>query len=221
MIVFMCLFFSSVFSGSVGVEEETVFSNSWAVEVKGGRHVADRLAEKHGFINKGLVRKTPSESLTLSLWYSFDHDINIFQVGSLEDVYHFVHRESPSRVSRSLSSLHPKHHDLVAEEQVRKLLVIWSSTVLNHGCSLHAIYSATEQDIKIVTADLTCMYPVSLGTQLGQLMDYLHPQWQAEFTFLRASVCKNVRKLLIITLGTLSQHSIIVKEMTRTGLTFG
>ena len=39
-------------------EEETVFSNSWAVEVKGGGHVADRLAEKHGFINKGLVRKT-------------------------------------------------------------------------------------------------------------------------------------------------------------------
>ena len=61
MIVFVCLFFSSVFSGSVGVEEEAVFSNSWAVEVKGGRHVADRLAEKHGFINKGLVRKTPSE----------------------------------------------------------------------------------------------------------------------------------------------------------------
>lgn len=41
-------------------EEETVFSNSWAVEVKGGSHVADQLAEKHGFINKGLVRKTLS-----------------------------------------------------------------------------------------------------------------------------------------------------------------
>lgn len=39
-------------------EEETVFSNSWAVEVKGGSHIADQLAEKHGFINKGLVRKT-------------------------------------------------------------------------------------------------------------------------------------------------------------------
>ena len=50
-----------------------------------------------------------------------------FQVGSLEDVYHFVHRESPSRVSRSLSSLHPKHHDLVAEEQVRKLLFVCHS----------------------------------------------------------------------------------------------
>ena len=41
-------------------EEETVFSNSWAVEVKGGSHIADQLAEKHGFINNGLVRKTLS-----------------------------------------------------------------------------------------------------------------------------------------------------------------
>ena len=40
-------------------EEENVFSNSWAVEVKGGSHVADQLAEKHGFINKGPVRQTP------------------------------------------------------------------------------------------------------------------------------------------------------------------
>ena len=37
-------------------EEEVVFSNSWAVEVKGGSYLADQLAEKHGFINKGLVR---------------------------------------------------------------------------------------------------------------------------------------------------------------------
>ena len=36
-------------------EEEVVFSNSWAVEAKGGSHLADRLAEKHGFVNQGLV----------------------------------------------------------------------------------------------------------------------------------------------------------------------
>lgn len=58
--------------------------------------------------------------------YSFGHEYNVlfytFKVGALEDVYHFVHLESPSRVSRSLSSLHPKHHDLIAEEQVRMLL---------------------------------------------------------------------------------------------------
>ena len=41
-------------------EEENVFSNSWAVEVKGGSHVADQLAEKHGFINRGLVRRVQS-----------------------------------------------------------------------------------------------------------------------------------------------------------------
>lgn len=39
-------------------EEQSVFSNSWAVEVKGGLRIADQLAEKHGFINRGLVRKT-------------------------------------------------------------------------------------------------------------------------------------------------------------------
>ena len=35
--------------------KEEVYSNSWAVEVKGGHHVADALAKKHGFINKGQV----------------------------------------------------------------------------------------------------------------------------------------------------------------------
>ena len=37
--------------------KEAVFSNSWAVEVKGGHHVANELARKHGFINKGQVCK--------------------------------------------------------------------------------------------------------------------------------------------------------------------
>ena len=35
--------------------KEEVYSNSWAVEVRGGHHVADALAKKHGFINKGQV----------------------------------------------------------------------------------------------------------------------------------------------------------------------
>lgn len=43
-------------------EEDHVFSNSWAVEVKGGSYIADQLAKKHGFINKGLVRKTSKVS---------------------------------------------------------------------------------------------------------------------------------------------------------------
>ena len=36
-------------------EEEADFSNSWAVEIHGGLEVADDLAKKHGFINKGQV----------------------------------------------------------------------------------------------------------------------------------------------------------------------
>lgn len=35
--------------------KEEVYSNSWAVEVNGGHHVADATARKHGFINKGQV----------------------------------------------------------------------------------------------------------------------------------------------------------------------
>jgi hypothetical protein len=31
---------------------------------------------------------------------------------------------------------------------------------------------------------------ISCGTQLSQWMDYLHPEWQAELTFHRVSVCK-------------------------------
>ena len=60
-----------VFLGLGWCEEEMVFSNSWAIEVKGGSHVADQLAEKHGFINKGLVRKTLNlYSLTVILLHS-------------------------------------------------------------------------------------------------------------------------------------------------------
>lgn len=47
-----------VFVFLVGVgwcEEDYLFSNSWAVEVNGGPHIANQLAEKHGFINKGQV----------------------------------------------------------------------------------------------------------------------------------------------------------------------
>lgn len=34
---------------------EKRYSNSWAVEVKGGHEVAEQLARKHGFINRGQV----------------------------------------------------------------------------------------------------------------------------------------------------------------------
>ena len=32
-----------------------MYTNSWAVEVNGGKQVADDIARKHGFINKGQV----------------------------------------------------------------------------------------------------------------------------------------------------------------------
>ena len=41
---------------SVTTEEEALFSNSWAVEIRGGHVIADRLASKHGFVNRGQVR---------------------------------------------------------------------------------------------------------------------------------------------------------------------
>lgn len=44
--------------GVGGKIEEVLFSNSWAVEVRGGASVADRIAESHGFINRGQVSHT-------------------------------------------------------------------------------------------------------------------------------------------------------------------
>ena len=37
------------------LESDDVYTNSWAVEVNGGKEVADNIARKHGFINKGQV----------------------------------------------------------------------------------------------------------------------------------------------------------------------
>lgn len=34
----------------------SLYTDSWAVEINGGRHIADKLAKKHGFINAGEVR---------------------------------------------------------------------------------------------------------------------------------------------------------------------
>lgn len=39
------------------------YLNSWAVEVRSGRNVADDLARKHGFVNRGQV----------SIWYRYVH----------------------------------------------------------------------------------------------------------------------------------------------------
>ena len=36
-------------------DNEKHYSNSWAVEIVGGKDMADRIAETHGFINMGQV----------------------------------------------------------------------------------------------------------------------------------------------------------------------
>ena len=53
---------------------EEVYSNSWAVEVRGGHHVADALAKKHGFINKGQVShlgqvRSTVKDIVIKTWY--------------------------------------------------------------------------------------------------------------------------------------------------------
>ena len=39
-----------------GVDGYQPYTDNWAVEVRGGRHVANELAKEHGFINVGEVR---------------------------------------------------------------------------------------------------------------------------------------------------------------------
>ena len=36
-------------------QEETKYCNDWAVEIHGGIEMADKIADKHGFINLGQV----------------------------------------------------------------------------------------------------------------------------------------------------------------------
>jgi hypothetical protein len=69
------------------------YTNSWAVEVAGGRAVADDVATRHGFVNVG-------------------------QAGSLKDIYHFIHAFSPSRPKRSLDA---PHQSLLTDSRVRPL----------------------------------------------------------------------------------------------------
>ncbi len=57
---------------------------------------------------------TPLRSFTLYMYV---------QVGSLDDVYHFVHEESPVRERRNIDILHPKHNHLAAEEHVSIVLI--------------------------------------------------------------------------------------------------
>jgi len=43
---------------SESLKQSTDYSNSWAVEILGGKEEADRLAKSHGLANRGQVRYT-------------------------------------------------------------------------------------------------------------------------------------------------------------------
>nr|Q9NJ15.1 RecName: Full=Proprotein convertase subtilisin/kexin type 5; AltName: Full=Proprotein convertase PC6-like; Short=aPC6; Flags: Precursor [Branchiostoma californiense]AAF26301.1 proprotein convertase aPC6B isoform [Branchiostoma californiense] len=78
---------------TVAADGPRIYRNEWALHVEGGTAAADRLASKHGFINKG-------------------------QIGSLEDHYLFVHRRTWKRSLRSSSH---RHALLQREPEVRWL----------------------------------------------------------------------------------------------------
>ena len=50
----------------------TRYSNSWAVEVTGGKDKADEIAERHGLINLGAVSMTMIFLLTLTIIFIID-----------------------------------------------------------------------------------------------------------------------------------------------------
>eukprot|EP00058_Branchiostoma_floridae_P016157 XP_002601645.1 hypothetical protein BRAFLDRAFT_124316 [Branchiostoma floridae] len=78
---------------TVAADGPRIYRNEWALHVEGGTAAADRLAFKHGFVNKG-------------------------QIGSLEDHYLFVHRRTWKRSLRSSSH---RHALLQREPEVRWL----------------------------------------------------------------------------------------------------
>ena len=64
----LCILSTSLIGCHGNSPEEVVYSNSWAVEVKGGHHVANELARKHGFVNKGQVCRTIAGNLCCVRW---------------------------------------------------------------------------------------------------------------------------------------------------------
>ena len=51
----VCVLFVCVASHPHETDSKQLYSNSWAVELKGGPQAAQELARKHGFIYKGQV----------------------------------------------------------------------------------------------------------------------------------------------------------------------
>lgn len=51
---------------AICVDGHSLYTDSWAVEINGGRRIADKIAKKHGFINAGEVRTTCCARAVLS-----------------------------------------------------------------------------------------------------------------------------------------------------------
>lgn len=49
------LLFYNVFSYVICILNAEEYSNRWTMQIDGDKHEADRLAEKHGFVNLGKV----------------------------------------------------------------------------------------------------------------------------------------------------------------------
>ncbi|XP_017145820.1 furin-like protease 2 isoform X2 [Drosophila miranda] len=77
--------------GPYSIPEEAIYTNEFAVHIPAGKYVADAIADKYGFVNRG-------------------------QIGALDDYYVFQHH----RVSkRSLRSSHKHQSDLRSENEVK------------------------------------------------------------------------------------------------------
>ena len=87
------------------------YTDSLAVEIRGGKEEADKLAKRHGFKNLGRVSSCSYAQVESS------SPIAILQVGNLKGVYHFIPKFNADRTSSK--SLHERISGLREEGEVR------------------------------------------------------------------------------------------------------
>ena len=71
-IVLLCSLLCSTVSLTHSQKIVIRYSNSWAVEVTGGKDKADEIAKRHGLINLGAVSMTMIFLLTLTIIFIID-----------------------------------------------------------------------------------------------------------------------------------------------------
>ena len=69
---FLCSLLCSIASLTQSEKIVIRYSNSWAVEVTGGKGKADEIAERHGLVNLGAVSMTMIFLLTLTIIFIID-----------------------------------------------------------------------------------------------------------------------------------------------------